>query len=560
MTLEVLLRKFALFVEAPNAVTKVRELLLELAVRGGLSERVPTDQNDPAWRELAAHSEQGVELAQTSPFEIPDGWRWVRLNDLGQTKVRNNVADETPVSFVPMTLIPSRYGLAPQSEARTWGAVKKAFTHFADGDVVMAKITPCFENGKSAVMRDLIGGVGAGTTELHVFRRSTTAIAPEFALIYLKTRGFITRGEPRMTGSAGQKRVPHDYFAESPFPLPPPAEQKRIVAKVDELMALCDRLEAQQEQRETRHVALARASLARFAEAPTPGNLQFLFHKSYTISPSDLRRSILTLAIQGKLVRQNPDDGTAMELLAAVLNERESHSAGRRPKEPASADGDGEPYDIPATWAWAQLGRIALRIQYGYTASANTDRVAVRMLRITDIQNNRVDWSRVPGCDIEEGEVERYLLAKDDILIARTGGTIGKSFIMPDAPVKSVFASYLIRVTPPRSISAPYLKLALESPLYWSQLRGMSAGTGQPNVNGQALGRLSFPLPPVAEQRRIVAKVDELMAFCDRLESQLAASRGAATNLLDAIVAALTVQGLQAKLEVSALELTPAGS
>ena len=152
------------------------------------------------------------------------------------------------------------------------------------------------------------------------------------------------------------------------------------------------------------------------------------------------------------------------------------------------------------------------------------------MLRITDIQNNRVDWPSVPGCQIESDEAEKYLLSANDILIARTGGTIGKSFIVPDAPVKSVFASYLIRVTPPQSMAARYLKTSLESPLYWSQLRQMSAGTGQPNVNGQALGRLEIPLPPLAEQKRIVAKVDELMALCDRLEArqQDRASRHAA--------------------------------
>ena len=103
-----------------------------------------------------------------------------------------------------------------------------------------------------------------------------------------------------------------------PIVLPPLAEQKRIVAKVDELMALCDRLEAQQQERETRHAALARASLARFADAPTPANLHFLFHPSYTIPPADLRKSILTLAVQGKLVPQDPNDEPAEELVARI--------------------------------------------------------------------------------------------------------------------------------------------------------------------------------------------------------------------------------------------------
>ena len=234
-----------------------------------------------------------------------------------------------------------------------------------------------------------------------------------------------------------------------------------------------------------------------------------------------MRELVLQLAVQGKLVERKVNDGNAGQLLAAISSERDTRAAKlRTPNEPVSADGNEHAFPIPSNWAWTQLGNIALQIQYGYTASADPSATEIRMLRITDIQNNRVDWPSVPGCQIEPHEAEKYLLSPNDILIARTGGTIGKSFIVPDAPVKSVFASYLIRVTPPHSMAARYLKTFLESPLYWSQLRKMSAGTGQPNVNGQALGRLEIPLPPLAEQKRIVAKVDELMALCDRLEAQ----------------------------------------
>ncbi len=130
-------------------------------------------------------------------------------------------------------------------EERPWGEIKSGYTHFKNGDVVMAKITPCFENGESDVMNGLTGGFGAGTTEPHVFRQTGEGVLPEFVILYLKTRGFITRGIPRITGSAGQKRVPSNYFARSPFALPPLAEQRRIVAKVEQLMALVDALETQ---------------------------------------------------------------------------------------------------------------------------------------------------------------------------------------------------------------------------------------------------------------------------------------------------------------------------
>ena len=234
-----------------------------------------------------------------------------------------------------------------------------------------------------------------------------------------------------------------------------------------------------------------------------------------------MRELVLELAVQGKLVDQKRDDGDVAQLLTAISQERDARASKlHTPEGYLPTDSDAQTFQIPSSWAWTKLGTIALQIQYGYTASADPGATEIRMLRITDIQNNRVDWPSVPGCQIDQGEVEKYLLSLNDILIARTGGTIGKSFIVPDAPVKSVFASYLIRITPPRSMVARYLKTFLESPLYWMQLREMSAGTGQPNVNGQALGRLEIPLPPLAEQKRIVAKVDELMALCDRLEAQ----------------------------------------
>ncbi len=245
----------------------------------------------------------------------------------------------------------------------------------------------------------------------------------------------------------------------------------------------------------------------RFADAPT--------------GVQKMRELVLQLAVQGRLVEQKQSEGDAAPLLDAISRERGARSTRARPlTRSARGDGGEQPFRIPPSWAKSQLGNIALQIQYGYTASADHSATEIRMLRITDIQYNRVHWPSVPGCQIEEDEVEKYLLHPNDILIARTGGTIGKSFIVPKAPVKSVFASYLIRVTPPTSMEARYLKVFFESPLYWAQLRAMSTGTGQPNVNGQALGRLAIPLPPLGEQRRIVEQVDRLMTLCDRLETQ----------------------------------------
>ena len=146
-------------------------------------------------------------------------------------------------------------------------------------------------------------------------------------------------------------------------------------------------------------------------------------------------------------------------------------------------------------------------------------------MRITDIQNDRVDWERVPGCAIEQIEMQKYLLQDNDILIARTGGTVGKSYLIQEPKLAAVFASYLIRIAPPPGVEAHYLKLFLGSPLYWGQLNAQSKGTGQPNVNGVSLGNLLVPLPPLAEQRRIVAKVESLFAQTRALEAKLRQAR-----------------------------------
>jgi type I restriction enzyme S subunit len=543
MTLETFFEKFDLFADAPDAVAKMRELVLELAVQGKLSEQRDTDANDPAWLKLAEQLDAASDPSNPdieTPFEIPTWWRWTTLERLGDTKPRNDASDSTTSSFVPMTLIPAEYGQSARHESRPWGEIKKGYTHFQDGDVVMAKITPCFENGKSAVMLGLTGGFGAGTTELHVFRRSGDGVLAEFVIIYLKTRGFITRGEPRMTGSAGQKRVPYDYFARSAFPLPPLAEQKRIVAKVDELMALCDRLEAQQQEREMRHAALARASLARFADAPTPANLNLLFHSSFPISPSDLRKSILTLAVQGKLVPQDPNDEPAEELFARIENTKEKLIKQREIKrvalEPNPTGAECEL--LPPGWQWTRLGN-SFDVRDG---THDTPKYTTEGFPLVTSKNIYSGSLLFEGANfISEKDhrqiSERSRVDRGDILFAMIG-SIGNPVIVDtdrEFSIKNValFKYYSAADSEPRFLLL-YLKLVAE------EMRAKAAGAVQSFVSLGFLRNYLFPLPPLAEQRRIVAKVSELMALVDELEKQLAASRAAAEKLLSALVAELT--------------------
>jgi type I restriction enzyme S subunit len=231
-----------------------------------------------------------------------------------------------------------------------------------------------------------------------------------------------------------------------------------------------------------------------------------------------LRELILSLAMQGKLVPQNPKDQPASELLKEIEADKKRLVKDGKIKKFISLPLQNKPINSPKGWQFVSLNHVSTKIHYGYTTSANHGLKDVRLLRITDIQDNKVDWGSVPGCDIKDKDISQYLLANNDILIARTGGTVGKSYLVENINIKAVFASYLIRVVPSKHIDVTYLKLFMESPLYWKQLYEKCSGTGQPNVNGTSLSTLLLPLPPLNEQRRIVAKIDELMARCDELK------------------------------------------
>ncbi len=256
-----------------------------------------------------------------------------------------------------------------------------------------------------------------------------------------------------------------------------------------------------------------------------------------------LRELILELAVRGKLVPQDPNDEPACELLKRIAAEKEQLIKDKKikkqkPLPPISEE--EKPFELPTGWEWNQLGNLSSDIHYGFTASAKPENEGIRLLRITDIQNDRVNWTTVPGCEITDTKASGYLLDIDDILIARTGGTIGKSYLVENINVKAVFASYLIRVKRISAMYSAYIKTYLGSATYWTQLYDNASGTGQPNVNASALKQLIVPIPPLEEQHRIVAKVDELMALCDQLEQQSETQFDAHQQLVDTLLGALT--------------------
>ncbi|MGM9520639.1 MAG: restriction endonuclease subunit S, partial [Phascolarctobacterium sp.] len=176
------------------------------------------------------------------PFDVPDNWVWTRLGSLFEVNPKNIADDDVEAGFIPMALLDAGFGSNHNFEMRKWKIIKKGFTHFADGDLVLAKITPCFQNRKSAVIRNLPNGIGAGTTELHVLREHTGLLDMKYFLFICKSNYFIDNGVEAFTGTAGQQRVGTDYITSLLIPLPPLAEQHRIVAKLEKFLPLCDGL------------------------------------------------------------------------------------------------------------------------------------------------------------------------------------------------------------------------------------------------------------------------------------------------------------------------------
>lgn len=176
---------------------------------------------------------------------------------------------------------------------------------------------------------------------------------------------------------------------------------------------------------------------------------------------------------------------------------------------------DEIPFEIPDSWEWCRWGELSQSIQYGYNAPAK-QAGRIKMVRISDIQDNKVLWDSVPYCDIDESDIDTYLLQANDILFARTGGTVGKSYLVKDVPEDAIYAGYLIRTRYSNSLCPEYLKFFMESELYWTQLRNGTIATAQPNCNGKTLSNMIVPVPPLSEQHRIVAKIEELLPYIER--------------------------------------------
>ena len=556
MKLETFFEKFDIFADAPGAVGKIRELVWQLAVQGKLVPQhsaeepanVLLEQILKAKARLPGNRRPGeaTEVCTTDdepvPYPAPSGWVWTQL---GTVQVFTN-----GYAFKSEDYRDSGVGIIRMGELGANGEIdetnmKYVSPHIADSLPETFRVKP------GDLLMGMSGSIGklainrSGNTYLlnqRVGRLEPVLIEKAFLQVFLKT---VEQLYLKIAFGMAIKNLSTKQINETPFPLPPLAEQKRIVAKVDELMAMCDRLEAQLQERDARQAELARASLARFAEDPTPENLQFLFHTSFSISPADLRKTILTLAVQGKLVPQDPNDEPAEVLISRIAAIRRVAKA----KAYAPVTEEEAFFEVPGSWAWVRLGNISLTSESGWSPQCHSESREGKNWGVLKV--SAVSWGVFkpeenkalppgieprPDCEVRPGD---FLLSR-----ANTEELVARSVVVNQTPPRLMMSDKIVRFTFPSEIEKAFINLANSSNPSRSYYTRNASGTSSSmkNIGREVMCNLPIPLPPLAEQRRIVAKVDELMTLVDALETQLATARATAADLLAAAVAEALVK------------------
>ena len=413
------------------------------------------------------------------PFEIPQGWEWCRISSIFQLNPKIEANDDTLAAFIPMEAISAVYSSEYSYYERRWKEIKSGFTQFADGDIAFAKITPCFQNRKSAVFSNLPNGIGAGTTELKVLRPYGETINRFFALYFLESPYFID--EATFKGTANQQRIASGYLENKLFPLPPIEEQCRIANKIAEVVPMVDRYGTAQTKLDNLNVELKNI----------------------------LKKSILQEAIQGKLVPQIVEEGTAQELHEQIKQEKQKLVKEGKVKKSALTDsvifkGDDNKYyeqingqavqiecdyDFPYSWSLARLSSICALID-GEKKEGQQLCLDAKFLR---------------GKSAGEYQQRGKFVHKGDNIILVDGENSGEVFTVPcDGYMGSTFKQLW-------ASSAMHLPYVLNFILFYKELlRKSKRGAAIPHLNKEIFYSLIIGIPPYREQQRISVRIDEL--------------------------------------------------
>jgi len=441
------------------------------------------------------------------PFEIPQRWEWCRISSIFQLNPRIEANDDMLAAFIPMEAISAVYGSEYRYYERKWKEIKSGFTQFADGDIAFAKITPCFQNRKSAVFSNLPNGIGAGTTELKVLRPYGETINRFYTLYFLESPYFID--EATFKGTANQQRIVVGYLENKLFPLPPIEEQRRIAGKIAEVLPIADRYGKTQTKLDNLNVELKNI----------------------------LKKSVLQEAIQGKLVPQIEAEGTAQELLEQIQQEKQKLAKEGKLKKSALNDSiifrgddnkyweklgkeihcidDEIPFEIPASWQWVRIKDI-FQINPKNVAEDNCISAFIPMEKICATYGSEFSYDEVQWKTIKTGYTH---FADGDVVFAKITPCFQnrKSAIFIGLPNGIGAGTTELKVMRPygETINRWYLLYFLKSPYFIDEAQFKGTANQQRIITGYLENKL-FPLPPKFEQDRIVQQIKQLASIMSR--------------------------------------------
>ncbi|MEM5543699.1 restriction endonuclease subunit S [Sulfitobacter sp. AS92] len=566
MNAERLLEVYEQISEAPDAIARLRRFVLDLAVRGKLVEQDAADEPASQLLEqiavekaklvssghIKAPKPQKTKSAIEAEFAIPSGWVWTSLGTVAacldfMRKPINGTERDKRIDGLPQDKLYPYFGATQQQ-----GWIDDFI--FDDDLVLLGEDgVPFHDPLRNKAYK--ISGKTWVNNHAHVFKCILTSI--DFVAHYLNVFDYSGRVVGATRAKLNQARA-----LTIPIPLPPLAEQHRIVAKVDELMALCDRLEKARKTREELRDKLTAASLARltapdttaqaepakvgtgFASGSATSEDDFPTHAAFalealpalTTRPNQikiLRQTILNLAVRGKLVEQDPADEPASALLAKINSVRE-------PKKTGNSVGYDLPFPVPLGWARASVQDTLLpnrEISYGVIKLGNEPKTGgIPTLRCSDVRPGYIETRTVRT--VQESIEEQYIrtrLEGGEVLI-NIRGTLGGVAEVPKSLAGYNIAREVAVIPVSDNILAQYIVYLMLSPFFWDHIQGNLRGIAYKGVNLGTLRALPIPIPPLAEQHRIVAKVDALKALCDRLEAALITADTTRTRLLEALL------------------------
>ncbi|MEL0636757.1 restriction endonuclease subunit S [Marinomonas sp. TI.3.20] len=550
-----------------HGIKKLRELILELAVRGKL---VPQDPNDePAFILLDRIATEKAQLIKDKkikkqkplpeiredekPFELPNGWEWCRLGESTDYGVcdkaeSSDVTSETWVlELEDVEKATSKLLKKIRYKDREFKSSKNRFN---EGDVIYGKLRPYLDK---VLIAD---EAGVCTTEMIPIKSYGDLIA-EYLRLIMKSPYFIVYAN-ESTHGMNLPRMGTDKARMALLALAPLQEQHRIVAKVDELMSLCDALEAQTESSISAHQTLVTTLLDALLlptgdSSSTGGDFQDNWQRisehfdtlfTTTASIDALKQTILQLAVMGKLVPQDPNDELASKLLERIAAEKAQLIKDKKIKKQKpllEITEDEKPFELPEGWEWVRFGILFKSFSNGLYKPAKfyTD-AGVISLRMYNIQNGCIDFNAAKRVEVVSKELEQFTLEAGDLLINRVNSKelVGKTAIIPKTEEPLVYESMNMRAKPfKRFLSSEYLNLFMMTGIAQESISAFAKeAIGQASINQGQVNSIKTPLPPLEEQHRIVSKIDELMALCDSLKARLTDAQTTQQHLADALV------------------------